>query len=120
MISNPPKHANVFEHTEGLGWFMFYFMLCGFVGGLVGALINKFVGYWKPQSRYACLSAFLGQLVMNGLFFWAFFEFLKVQTRSGNLKVDDWIGNTFQGLIFATTFYALQSELADNLSCVLA
>jgi hypothetical protein len=33
----------------------------------------------------------------------------------GSMTFDDWIGGTFQGLIFATTVYSAQDQIPFNL-----
>ena len=64
------------------------------------------------------------QILLNSIFFYAMFKLVFIKninglvTLSANSKTmtfDDWMGGTFQGLIFATTIYSAQDQLPLNL-----
>jgi hypothetical protein len=110
-IVNPPKHPNIFEHTEALPRFMLLFVLYGTLGGVLGRITDKAAASIKPQTRINKALVFLLQLLINSATFYFAFHSIKIQ----KLAVDDWVSGTFQGIIFITTFYTVQEELLANL-----
>ena len=112
----PPAHPNKFEHTETLIKFLGYFVLYGFIGGIVGRCIDFSIAKIKgtrDEKLFALLMIIL-QIVFNGLFFYFVFKIYKFRGGSVELTFDDWISSTFQGLIFATTLYSVQDQLMIN------
>ena len=64
------------------------------------------------------------QILLNSIFFYAMFKLVFIKNINGlvtlyanskTMTFDDWMGGTFQGLIFATTIYSAQDQLPLNL-----
>jgi len=112
---DPPKHPNAFEHTETYLPFLGYFLMYGFLGGVVGRQVDYIVT--KIQKNDDRLSSFLFiclQIALNGTAFFILFKTLKFNRGGFQMTFDDWISSTFQGLIFATTLYSVQTALTTN------
>lgn len=115
-MKEPPKHPNKFEHTENIVFFLGFFVLYGFVGGIVGRLLDFSVAKIKgshDEKLYAAAMILL-QIIFNGLFFYLVFRIYRFRFGNVELTFDDWISSTFQGLIFATTLYSVQDQLMVN------
>jgi H+/Cl- antiporter ClcA len=119
-INLPPEHSNEFEHREKFIPFLLYFLFYGFVGGIIGRLLDSFISALKhdDDSKQKSVLLYFLQLLINGIFFFIAFKTITIKSKYYNysLSLDDWIGSTFQGLIFATTMYSMQNNLYVNLS----
>jgi len=112
---DPPKHPNAFEHTEQYLPFLSYFVLYGSVGGLIGRIIDYIVAHLqKKEDKWNAIVFIILQIALNGTAFYVLFKTMKFERPSGAMTFDDWISSTFQGLIFATTFYSVQTKLTTN------
>ena len=117
---DPPKHPNAFEHTEKYLPFLMYFILYGCVGGLIGRVLDYIVKtLQKKQDRLHAIIFIIFQIALNGTAFYFLFKTIKFKRISGIMTFDDWMSGTFQGLIFATTFYSVQTALTENFQIVI-
>ena len=112
---DPPKHPNAFEHTEKYLPFLSYFIMYGCIGGLIGRLIDHIIdSLQKNQDRLSATLFIILQIALNGTAFYILFRTMTFKRRYIEMTFDDWISSTFQGLIFATTFYSVQTALTTN------
>ena len=120
----PPKHANEYEHTESIIKFFGFYIFYGLLGGVIGRCIDKFVADIQKgrRDRWYSLWFLTLQILINGIVFYAMFRVITIRLgrpsfsiNEGSIRFDDWIGGTFQGLIFGTTIYAAQDQLPYNL-----
>ena len=115
MIAEPPQHPNEFEHSEKYVSFILHFIMYGVIGGLLGRIIDHIVA--KLQTRYdrwAAVLFIILQIAMNGTAFFFLFRTMTFTRGKSTMTFDDWISSTFQGLIFATTLYSVQTALTNN------
>ena len=119
-ILDPPKHSNEFEHREKFITFIAYFLFYGFIGGFIGRSIDYSISMLDNEndSKQKKIFLFGIQLLLNAIFFFLAFRIITFKSKIYNysLSLDDWIGSTFQGLIFATTMYSMQNNLYVNLN----
>lgn len=117
---DPPKHPNAFEHKESTVNFLSYFLFYGLIGGLIGRVVDFVIlKIQKSKGRFASLGFLALQILLNGLVFLAAFKTILFRNKNDTLTFDDWISSTFQGLIFATTYYSAQDALTKNFVNVL-
>jgi hypothetical protein len=112
---DPPKHPNAFEHMEKYLPFILYFILYGCIGGLIGRVLDHMVAsFQKKKDRFHAVIFIVLQIALNGTAFYILFKTMKFKRLSIEMTFDDWLSSTFQGLIFATTFYSVQTALTTN------
>jgi hypothetical protein len=90
--------------------------LYGCLGGIVGHLIDKTTTDLQGSrtSRLQSALFYCVQILLNGLLFYVAFKTITFKQAEGVLTFDDWVGGTFQGVIFATTLYSVQNQLTVN------
>lgn len=110
-IPEPPKHPNQFEHVSDFPRFVALFILFASLGAVLGRLIDKSIALIEPKTRAEKAGLFLFQVFISASMFFLAFRVVKLD----KLFFDDWLSGTFQGIIFITTFYAMQEELFLNL-----
>jgi hypothetical protein len=110
-IPEPPKHPNQFEHVSNYPRFVGLFVLFASLGAVLGRLIDKSIALIEPTSRAEKAGLFALQVFISATMFFIAFRIIKLD----KLFFDDWLSGTFQGIIFVTTFYAMQEELFLNL-----
>jgi hypothetical protein len=101
---------------ESAPTFLRYFVFYGCVGGIVGHLIDKAVSSIQgtQTSRLQSALYYILQILFNGIFFFIAFKTITFKQKDGVLTFDDWVSGTFQGVIFGTTLYSVQNQLAIN------
>lgn len=112
---DPPRHPNEFEHSEKYSSFIFFFIGYGIIGGLLGRIIDHVIARLQKKFDRWSASLFIAlQIAMNGTAFYLLFKTIKFERGSVVMTFDDWMSSTFQGLIFATTLYSVQTALTTN------
>jgi hypothetical protein len=123
-VPSPPKHANEYEHTDSIIKFFGTYIFYGLLGGVIGRAIDKLVADIQKgrTDRWYSLWFLTLQILLNGIVFYALFKLVSIKSgklsftvTDESIRFDDWIGGTFQGLIFGTTIYAAQDQLPYNL-----
>lgn len=115
-------HSNRFEHRQSLTRFLVNFFVYAFLGILLGGLIDRVVAKVRGDlnSKWRCLSALSAQLAVTGTAFYILVKLSETQNLNFlfGLMFDDWMMGTWQGFIFALTFFGTQQSLTDNIQCV--
>jgi hypothetical protein len=124
MVKSPPSHANEYEHTEPIVKFFGTYVLFGLLGGVIGRIVDKIIVHAQNGRTGRANSIFftLLQILFNGIIFYSLFKVVFIRegiftfiSTNKTMTFDDWLGGTFQGLIFATTIYSAQDQLPYNL-----
>lgn len=115
----PSKYPNAFEQESSFK-FLAYFVFFGLIGGLIGRVVDFIIiKLQKRTDRFTSFAFLALQIFFNGLVFLSAFKLILFKNKNESLTFDDWISSTFQGLIFATTYYSAQDALTKNFVNVL-
>lgn len=109
-------HTNLYEHRENIVRFLVVFLICGFLGLLLGGIfdytINKFEG--TETNRLKCAGWLTIQLLITGTSF-----YLAITLKRTGIPFDEWMMNTFAGFIFALSLFTVQHKFNENMQCLL-
>lgn len=107
-------HTNKFEHRQTLFKFVSSFVFYGFLGNLLGGLLNYCIVKIQGENpkKLNCAFTLLYSLGILGVIF-----FVALKVKKGIL-FDDWLYDTFVGFIFAVTFFNAFQSLSENSICL--
>jgi len=103
------------EHRDSFLKFIFKVTIFALLGAILGGLLDKLMN-WIQGTRdewYECLGFLTLQLLITSLFFFIVLRYIIVRPE----PFDDWMINTFAGILFTITYFASQSTLSKNADC---
>lgn len=111
----PNQHPNYTEHQEAAFQFIAKFVLSGFLATILGGALEKLISYFQKDGvqtgKFYNILFLTIQLALNSIIFLVLLKFVTFKNKYGKITFDDWLSGTFQGIIFATTFFSSQTNL---------
>jgi len=105
------------EHRESFFKFILVVTVFAVLGCILGGLLDKFIGWIQGDSNawWQCFGYVVLQLLVTSVVFYIMLKYIVVRP----VPFDEWMINTFGGLLFLLTYFTSQTRLSSNSDCII-